>query len=131
MRRDTCTLGQNAEIDHRRWSVRSTCTECLRESLTLQYGLPRCDSEPRKKAKALKGMPRAATPLFLDNPVRSVARWRAKTFGIPLPVESIHFASYDTNSTSKSILTSSLALTPAFPGGLIPKSVCFTVVSPV
>src|SRR6185437_9507391 len=31
-------------------------------------------------------------------------------------------ASYDASCTSNSILTSSLALTPAFPGGLIPKS---------
>ena len=38
-------------------------------------------------------------------------------------------ASYDASRTSNSILTSSLALTPAFPGGLIPKSVCFTVAS--
>jgi hypothetical protein len=38
---------------------------------------------------------------------------------------------YDSSRTSNSILTSSLALTPAFPGGLIPKSVCFTMVSPV
>jgi hypothetical protein len=40
-------------------------------------------------------------------------------------------ASYDASRTSNSILTSSLALTPAFPGGLIPKSVCFMMVSPV
>lgn len=39
--------------------------------------------------------------------------------------------SYDASRTSNSIRTSSLALTPAFPGGLIPKSVCFTMVSPV
>ena len=38
---------------------------------------------------------------------------------------------YDASRTSNSILTSSLALTPAFPGGLIPKSVCFTTISPV
>jgi len=43
----------------------------------------------------------------------------------------IRMASYDASNTTNSILTSSLALTPAFPGGLIPKSVCFTVVSPV
>ena len=43
----------------------------------------------------------------------------------------IRLASYDASNTTNSILTSSLALTPAFPGGLIPKSVCFTVVSPV
>ena len=46
-------------------------------------------------------------------------------------LEGRPLASYDTSRTSNSILTSSLALTPAFPGGLIPKSVCFTVASPV
>jgi hypothetical protein len=40
-------------------------------------------------------------------------------------------ASYDASRTSNSIRTSSLALMPAFPGGLIPKSVCLTVVWPV
>ena len=38
---------------------------------------------------------------------------------------------HEASRTSNSILTSSLALTPAFPGGLIPKSVCFTMDSPV
>src|ERR1019366_656806 len=38
-------------------------------------------------------------------------------------------ASYDASRTSNSILTSSLARMPAFPGGSIPKSVCFTVAS--
>jgi hypothetical protein len=46
-------------------------------------------------------------------------------------LEDRPLASYDTSRTSNSILSSSLALTPAFPGGLIPKSVCFTMVSPV
>lgn len=45
--------------------------------------------------------------------------------------EAACLAFYDASRTSNSILTSSLALTPAFPGGLIPKSVCFTVVAPV
>ena len=41
-----------------------------------------------------------------------------------------HPSSYAPSKTSNVILTSSLALIPAFPGGLIPNSVCFTVVSP-
>jgi hypothetical protein len=48
-----------------------------------------------------------------------------------LPGTRDPLASYDTSHTSNSILTSFLALTPAFPGGLIPKSVCFTVAAPV
>ena len=38
---------------------------------------------------------------------------------------------YDARRTVNSILISSLARTPALPGGLIPKSVSFTVESPV
>ena len=46
-------------------------------------------------------------------------------------LESFSVASYEASLMSNAILTSSLALTPAFPGGLMPKSVCFTVASPV
>jgi hypothetical protein len=41
------------------------------------------------------------------------------------------FAYYGVSCMSNWILTSSLALTPAFPGGLMPKSVCLTAASPV
>jgi hypothetical protein len=41
------------------------------------------------------------------------------------------FACYGVSCMSNRILTSSLALTPVFPGGLMPKSVCLTEASPV
>jgi hypothetical protein len=38
---------------------------------------------------------------------------------------------YEASHTLNSMVTSSLALTPVLPGGLMPNSVCFTLASPV
>jgi hypothetical protein len=47
------------------------------------------------------------------------------------PWEQFSEERYDASRTSNSIFTSFFTLTPALPGGLIPKSVSFTMDSPV
>jgi hypothetical protein len=54
----------------------------------------------------------------------------ARQPAIPRSVLFVHLASYDATRTATSIRTSPSVLMPAFPGGLIPKWVCFTVASP-
>jgi hypothetical protein len=65
----------------------------------------------------------------VESVMGSVKRWLRRPAAIRRTL--VGAVSYDASRTSNSILTSSLARMPVLPGGLMPKSVCLTLVSPV